>query len=133
MDYLNWLNTSYEWEKDTENSKLTRLQFLGTYIFEFSTIDDKTLALFTKQALIMCAAISNGEVYKLFEQQESYTWFFLIVNMTFFELKLYWTKDDTVVKWSKLPKTITAYASVFDEVEWDKFIRALMEFVNDED
>lgn len=89
MDYLGLLKHSFD-VAQAQDEITDRLEFLGVYIFDFTTYDSEMDQLFGKKALEVCKAISDKKTFEYQEDEENYKWFLVMVNMPFFKDKLEW-------------------------------------------
>ena len=88
--WLEILEESYQQTKVVNECLDTRLEYLGEYIFEFTTYDGETSELFAAKALEVCAAITRKETFDYIRDRENYKWFLLMCNMPFFSQKIEW-------------------------------------------
>jgi len=94
MDYSEILEHSYEIENTqslgTEGRNISRLEYLSEFIFDFVTYDPSISELFAKEAVKVCNAINAGNTFDLIQDEDSYRWYLIMVNMPFFADKLEW-------------------------------------------
>lgn len=89
--YLEMLENSYAMTCDEESSPPnSRLDYVGEYIFNFTTYDSDMSVLFAKKAIEACLAITEKATFEYIKDPEQYKWFLLMCNMPFFQPKLSW-------------------------------------------
>lgn len=92
--YLKLLEESFAQESDPQMSGMvseTRLVFLGTQIFNFTTYDDGMTDLFTRKAVEVVRAVNDRTTFEYIKAStENYQWYLLMCNMPFFADKLEW-------------------------------------------
>lgn len=143
MDYKSLLENSYLMTQKTFDCwPESRLQFIGDYIFDFTTYDDEMTELFARKALEVCAAISNGTTFKLVKDPEKYQWYLLMCNMPFFAGRLNWGSSIRGAWWDTSTPNHTELESLglwageeqltkplkFSTDQWREFIDALVAF-----
>lgn len=138
MDYLKLLTHSFEQEKFNECPPCSRLEFLAESLFNFTTYDSDKSELFGRKAVEVCEAINERKTFEYIESDEGHTWFLIMCNMPFFAEKLSWGTSIRGAWWdSKQFKVESCGMWIegeqclcleFTEVEWKKFIAAVVEF-----
>lgn len=73
-----------------DDHELSRLEFLATHIFKFTTYATEYSERFAAKALEVCAAISAGKTFGYIADESNHQWYLLMVNMPFFEARLNW-------------------------------------------
>jgi hypothetical protein len=143
MDYLKLLEHSFEMEKEVSGSgsgPKSRLEYLGEYIFNFTTYDSEMSELFAAKAVEICAAINCDKTFEYIKDQNNYIWFLLMCNMPFFVDKLEWGVSirgawwDYDIEFSSYglwngDEQLTEIMK-FNSDEWKLFIDAFINFAN---
>lgn len=88
--YADLLLESYQTVKHWDNCLETKLEYVGDYIFDFTTYDGEMSALFASKALEVCEAITNTKTFDYIGDEEGYKWFLLMCNMPFFADRIEW-------------------------------------------
>jgi len=88
--FLRMLEEGYEATSRNMEAKISRLEFLGDYIFDFTTYDGEITELFATKALEVCAAITEGKTFEYIKDPDRYRWYLLMCNMPFFVGRLDW-------------------------------------------
>jgi hypothetical protein len=132
------LENSYQTTKEFQDGKLSRLEFLADYIFDFTTYDTDMGELFARKAIEVCAAINDGKTFDYIKDADNYRWFLLMVNMPFFARRLEWGTSVRGAWWDHAAQTLEscgiwrgkeqAVSVQFTRDEWMRFIAALVEF-----
>ena len=145
MNYLALLNHSFEEiKKCSENKKITKPEFIGEYIFEFTTYENLVLSLFAKKALEVCEAITNNNTFDYIRTEDGNLWYLIMVNMPFFEGKLEWGTSIRGAWWDLSSSKFFTLKSCglfengeqlleikFNENQWHEFIEAMIKFTNE--
>lgn len=143
MNYRQMLEDGYqEVASHIEIQAMTRLEYLGDYIFDFTTYDGEMTELFAKKAVDVCAVISNRTTFQYIEDPENYRWYLIMVNMPFFEGKLSWGGSIRGAWWDggvffessglcKDGEQLTSKIG-FTQEQWEEFISAVIDFANKE-
>jgi hypothetical protein len=137
MNYLDLLKNSYDMENSCGGVPASPLEYLGEYVFDFTTYDTKMLTLFTEKAIEVCAAITQGTAFGYIKNEDNYRWYLLMCNMPFFASKLEWGTSIRGAWWAEGitlhscglwdgDKQITDLE--FTPEEWIDFVRAIVEF-----
>jgi len=122
--------------------QVSRLDYLGEYIFKFTTYDSEYSEMFAAKALEVCAAISDCKTFEYIKEPERYRWYLLMCNMPFFEERIGWGGSIRGAWWGGRPKKPIEFDSCglfldgeqvtktlqFTDDEWKQFIEALREF-----
>lgn len=128
---------------EAPEDRATRLEFLGEFIFDFTTYDGSISEKWAKEAIEVAVAISEGKTheYQMLNPTQ-YETYLKMVNMAFFSDKLEWGTSVRGAWWC-LPhkqKTIILdlgtgmyngeqfYQIWFTMDEWKLFIQAIAEF-----
>jgi len=122
--------------------RTSRLEYLGDYIFNFTTYEGEYSELFAKKALEVCAAISGSKTFEYIKEPEGRLWYLLMVNMPFFEGKLSWGTSIHGAWWDKPVHSKIQFSSCglfldgeqlyepmeFTRDQWREFIDAVVAF-----
>jgi hypothetical protein len=116
----------------------SRMAYLASNIFGFTTYDDSAAELFARKALEVCAAITRGKTFDYIKDADNYCWYLVMVNMPFFAERLNWGSSirgawwdhhlyqlDTCGLWRGEEQVIDPDLT---RDEWMQFIEALIEF-----
>ena len=145
QDYRRMLEEGYAEVRaffDSASAPRSRLEYLGDYIFDFTTYDSDLGELFAGKALEVCAAISDGKTYDYIKDAEQYRWYLVMVNMPFFADKLEWGTSVRGAWWGEPPHSLIKFDSSglfldgkqlhepmhFTREQWGEFISAVREF-----
>lgn len=146
MNYLKLLEDSYKTAVECfECAPESKFEYLGDYIFDFTTYDDEISSLFAQKAIEVCAAINNRTTFQYIEDKENYKWYLLMCNMPFFVNKLEWGTSIRGAWWGGRPGKQIEFTSCglfmedeqltkkmkFTREEWEVFIKSLIEFSNE--
>lgn len=136
MDYRAMLKDGYR--QSSYSEPLTQLEYLGEYIFDFTTYEGEYSQLFAKKALEVCKAISDRQTFEYIVQPENRLWYLLMVNMPFFADRIEWGTSIRGAWWRHqieldscglwIGDNQIAGTLNFDQGEWHKFIDAVIEF-----
>lgn len=147
MDYKELLAHSYKVAAEaSECPPESRLDYLGSDIFNFTTYDGEMSALFARKAIEVCAAINNRLTFDYIKEPNNYRWYLLMCNMPFFSERLEWGTSIRGAWWGAMPGKQIELQSCglwlgneqlhqtmkFSREEWEKFIAAVVEFAADE-
>ena len=142
MNYLELLKHSYDVEKkdDCGCAPRNQMEYIGDYIFQFTTYDDDMTALFASKAVEVCAAITEGKTFDYIKDAENYRWYLLMCNTQFFAGKLNWGTSIRGAWWDSEIKFQScglwggdeqlADDMKFTSDEWKLFMRAVVDFAN---
>jgi hypothetical protein len=143
MKYLELLKHSYEATTRLDGGcrPESYLEYLGEYIFNFTTYDSTMSVLFARKAVEVCAAINAETTFDYIKDMENRRWYLLMCNMPFFEPKIEWGTSIRGAWWaSKISfqscglwhgEVQLVNEMKFTKEEWRVFIRAIMDFGND--
>ena len=144
MDYNKILKESYKNICENEY-KMSKLEYIGEHIFDFTTYDTEFLEMFAKKALEVCKAITDDKTFDYIKTKEGEKWYLLMVNMPFFQGKLEWGTSIRGAWWREYPNESITFISCgiyidgdqaqiikFTKYEWVDFINALQVFINEE-
>lgn len=143
MEYRRMLEEGYEAIASAD--PISRLEYLGDHIFDFTTYDGEMAEFFASRALEVCAAISEKTTFDYIKDTEQYRWFLVMVNMPFFSDKITWGMSVHGAWWSEPPRTKIKFDTCglwldgeqvrtemeFTRDEWERFISAMREFASD--
>jgi len=140
VDYLKLLEHSYEMER-LEDADLDRAEYLSDHIFDFTTYDGEIANLFGQKAVDVCKAITDKATFNYIDDEESYKWYLLMINMPFFEKKLNWGTSIRGAWWDLHGNDIFELNSCglyeneeqlldikFNELQWNAFVKAMAVF-----
>lgn len=139
MDYLKLFEDGYRKTCDLmETPPINRLDYLGDYIFNFTTYDDEKSIMLARWCIEVCEAINNGNTFDYIKSKANYMVYVILVNMPFFQNKLTWGSSIRGAWWESEIKFTTCglwdgdnqlYETMtFSREEWVKFIAAMIEF-----
>lgn len=143
MNYLKLLLHSHEMITDQSSiGKMSKLEYLSEFIFDFTTYDSEISELFAKRGVEVCQVIVENKTFEYIKNEENYKWFLIMVNMSFFNNKLEWGTSIRGAWWYfqnsltfescglfKERKQIMKIK--FDIREWKKFILAMIDFIKE--
>lgn len=141
MDYLTLLNESYAAVQDHAEHELSRLEFLGDYVFDFTTYDDTVMEYLTIKALEVCIAITAKETFDYIKKSKAHhVWYITICNMPFFIGKLNWGGSIRGAWWDHGCGFNISSTGLYEDgeqrlewsftdEEWEEFIHAILAFV----
>lgn len=144
MDYLEILRNSHVISDSlNESQPRSRLDYIGSEIFDFTTYDSEMSELFAAKALEVCAAVSAKATFKYIEDPDNYRWYLLMCNMPFFANRLEWGGSIRGAWWySRKYELPSCGIFIGDEqetdlefadcAEWELFVAALIAFATEE-
>ena len=138
-DYLKQLEHSYKLIDDGHGS--SRFEYIGDYVFNFTTYDGDVSELFAIKAIEVCNAISTNTTFDYIgnRNRENYYWYLLMVNMPFFAEKLEWGTSIRGAWWEQ--HIVYSSDGLFDDEdnqvldmeftqeEWKSFMAAVSAFL----
>lgn len=137
-DWVNILDESWRHEREVyREGDMSRLEYIGESIFDFTTYDSGITEKFAAAALAVCEAINEEKTFEFIKDEEDYLTYLLMVNMPFFKDRLEWGCSIRGAWWNEKQELITCGITVngeqvtewsFSRHEWEEFIRALIEF-----
>jgi hypothetical protein len=140
MDYLKLLENSYKELKDifSECPPENRLDYLGDYIFNFTTYDSDISILFATKAAEVCDAITRKVTFDYIKNPDNYQWYLIMCNFPFFADRIEWGTSIRGAWWD-VDKVEFETCGLWDGAnqltelkftndEWQKFIAAIVEF-----
>lgn len=144
--YKELLEYSYDiCVKTYECPPISRLDYLGEYIFDFTTYDSDMSVLFVTKAVEVCTAINSQSTYDYIKDKNNYTWYLLMCNMPFFSSRLDWGLSIRGAWWTNQIGQLFELKSTglyengeqlmiikFDVESWKQFINAVIEFATTE-
>lgn len=144
INYKNLLQNSFEEIKSHGNPDLSPLEYLGGYIFEFTTYDDSIDRLFGEKALEVCEQISDGTVFGYLQDDDNYKWYLIMINMPFFSVRLDWGSSIRGAWWSHSKDDLSLFSTgLFESSEqvlklefetrddWIDFVKSMRWLVDD--
>lgn len=128
-------------EERHHDRELSLLEYVGDFIFQFTTYDGEISELFARKALEVCEAVTNGSTFDYIRDPGNYRWFLLMCNMPFFAGRLEWGTSIRGAWWSHGQPPFDSCGlwlngeQVTDEItfadgEWDEFVAALLLFAS---
>ena len=146
-EYIKLLTESIEDARSWFEKDLSRLAYLGDFIFDFTTYDSEASEMFARKALEVCVSISENKTFEYQEDAENYKWYLIMVNMPFFEGRLEWGTSIRGAWWDVYGDKKLEISSEglfteegqllepieFNEAKWLEFIEAMVEFSGLED
>lgn len=137
MNYLERLEKEYAYDVEANNQE-SKLDYLSSDIFGFTTYDEEIGAFLARKALEICAAISNGTTFDYIKDAENYKWYIVILNTKFFSDKLDWGTSIRGAWWNlyndETFKITSGYLAgehgliEFNKDQWPEFVKAMIEF-----
>lgn len=129
VNYKDELVKDYELMKEIQpDGELGRSEYLGDYIFDFTTYDGAMSDLFAKKAIEVCKAITDRTTFEYIKRIKDYQWYLTMVNMPFFQGKLNWGGSIRGAWWDfSEPVTMSQMDGIPLE-QWNNFIRGMIEF-----
>lgn len=92
------LCATYKEELDRDN-KLSKVEFVGEWIFDFTTYEDEFIRKLTTQAVLVANNITNCTTFELYnEDPETYL---TMINMPFFKNRVEWGTSIRGAWWEK--------------------------------
>ncbi len=142
MNYLQILEDSYKMSDDYD----TRLQWLASEVFGFTTYESEVATLLACKALDVCEAINEATTFDYIANQDDHMWYLIMVNMPFFTDKISW---GTSIRgtWWQTPYGKDSYSLEYCDTflegheirdwtipqeEWETLIKSILEFSRDE-
>lgn len=145
-EFLKLLAYSYEIERGDEGSGSARshLEYLGEFIFDFTTYDSEMSELFAEKAVSVCAAIGDRSTFEFIKNPEQYKWFLLMCNMPFFAQRLHWGSSIRGAWWDHYQRPIVSTGLWYEgdqlmelvfngKEDWSSFIDAVVQFAKEEE
>lgn len=142
-DYRRMLEEGHaETDASQGQGRTSRLEYLGDYIFDFTTYESEYSELFAKKALEVCTKISESKTFEYIKEPEGRLWYLLMVNMPFFADKLDWGTSIRGAWWDKPLHKKIEFSSCglfldgeqlhetmeFTIDQWREFVAAVVEF-----
>lgn len=142
MNYRNMLEQGFVETNASLGGQSTRLDYLGNFIFDFTTYDSDMSELFATKALEVCAAISDKATFEYIKDPEQYRWYLVMCNMPFFVGRLDWGTSIRGAWWTG-SVTLDTYALWLDgnplppsmeltSEQWHEFVAAMIEFAKEQ-
>lgn len=146
MDYIKLLTDGFNTENGPCIPYASRLDYLGSEIFDITTYDSSMTEKIASKLLETIKAITERTTFEYIKIEENYHWYLLMVNMPFFQGKLNWGCSIRGAWWdlSELwnPNGVTTFTScgLYDgdqqvtelkfstDEEWVNFMKAVIEF-----
>jgi hypothetical protein len=134
-NYSALIEGGYELHKHA--SEMSRLEFVGEYIFGFVTYQSDKAELFASKAIEVCAAISDQKTFDYIKDDDNCTWYLIMCNMPFFTEKIDWGTSVRGAWWSE-EITLDCYGLcddgkqlsdvTFTREEWERFLCSIKQF-----
>lgn len=137
MNYLNRLEESFkQYAEEYSHLSPTKLAFIATELFEFTTYEYEIAELMAKKAIEVCQAVSEGKTFDYIKTEEGHLWYLIMVNMPFFKDKIDWGTSIRGAWWgyygdikiNGCALTGEFEMSFKDAESWMSFITAVIEF-----
>lgn len=146
MDYLQLLEHSHKMSDEWNPSySMSRLEFIGEAVFDFTTYEDTVLTLMAKKAIEVCQAISSRKTFDYIKSEDGHLWYLIMVNMPFFQGKLEWGTSIRGAWWDLFGDQKFAVESCFfyegdnqileigfTKNQWTEFITAMAKYTASE-
>lgn len=121
---------------------MSRLEYLSTYVFDFTTYDAEQDEIFARRAVEVCAAISDRTTFEYIKDPERYRWYLVMLNMPFFAKRTEWGTSVRGAWWEhgKIEYSSCGLYSDDNQItdytmtgeEWRAFIEAVRKFAGEE-
>ena len=136
---------SYTQVKASDSSIASRLNYLGDYIFKFTTYDSEMGEFFAVVALEVAAAITDNATAAFIDNSDMHhKWYLVMVNMPFFSGRLEWGCSIRGAWWCYFDgeytlETLGLYEDgeqldplELTRSEWIEFIKGMLSFAQGE-
>jgi hypothetical protein len=143
--FIDLLSYSYTQAKANDSSIVSRLNYLGEYIFKFTTYDSEMGEFFAAVALEVATAITDNATPAFIDNSTMHhKWYLVMVNMPFFSGRLDWGCSIRGAWWCDFDgeytlETLGLYEDgeqldplELTRSEWIEFIRGMLIFAKDE-
>lgn len=138
MEYKKLLENGFFNTNLFHDNSMSRLQYLGELIFDFTTYDSGMSEFLATKALEVCEAINTKTDRGFTTDPEQYKWYIIMCNMPFFEDKLEWGTSIRGAWWrydisfhcsGLFNEDKQLYGHLhFTQETWMLFINAVLEF-----
>ena len=88
--YIELLDKHFKEEQHLECAPETKMEYLGSSIFDFTTYDGEIDILFAEKMVEVLKVILNKNTFEYIENKEQYLNYLTMVNMPFLTDKLEW-------------------------------------------
>jgi hypothetical protein len=88
--YIELLDKHFKEEQHLECAPETKMEYLGSSIFDFTTYDGEIDILFAEKMIEVLKAILNKNTFEYIKNKEQYLNYLTMVNMPFLTDKLDW-------------------------------------------
>lgn len=106
-----------------------KIQFLGEYIFDFTTYDSSITEILANKMLEVIKAISEKTTFEYIEDEKNYLNYLTMVNMPFLANKINWW---TSIRWAWFDTWLDEVKITFDwsmkKDELSQFMKELLEW-----
>jgi hypothetical protein len=134
LDYVKILNDNYISEKCNDSS-ITRLSYLGDFVFLFTTYDREMSELFARKAIEVCSVINTKTTYVYIKDKENYMWYLMMCNFPFFSKNINWGTSIRGAWWEVsevgmcfCDLILNGESIIVKQKEWDSFVGAIIDF-----
>jgi hypothetical protein len=147
MDYDRLIEYSYNKHRElnAQEKDMSRLEYLGEYIFDFTTYDSDLSEFFAKKAIEICKALVDRTTYQYIDDPENCKWYTIICHMPFFSERINWGGSIRGAWWDHREHYEASNYGLYDEKadgrsyqqmgelhftrdEWIAFVTALINF-----
>lgn len=143
-DYAALLEHSFQVERACQGRDISRLEYLSGSIFEFTTYESEMDELFAAKAVEVCRAITERRTFEYIDSRGNRVWYLMMCNMPFFADRIEWGSSVRGAWWNSYRGVTLELNSCglwvgeeqitegieFTADEWERFIRAVIEFAN---
>jgi hypothetical protein len=142
--FADLLSYSYTQVKASDSSIVSRLNYLGEYVFKFTTYDSEMGEFFAAVALEVATAITDNATPAFIDNSTMHhKWYLAMVNMPFFSGRLEWGCSVRNAWWDHdyyEVGPVGLYEDgeqqlgplVLTRSEWIEFIKGMLSFAKDE-
>lgn len=146
-DYKSMLEHSYAMTREVlECGPESRLEYVATEIFNFTTYDNDMDRVFGEKAIEVCEAITHHKTFEYIKDREKYQWYLIMLNMPFFADRTEWGTSIRGAWWAGTPGKPIELSSCglweggdqiietlkFKPDEWTAFMQAIIDFASPE-
>lgn len=115
-DYVALLTANYKAASERDwNTRDSRLEFLGSEPFCFTTYDGEMDAMLAGKALEVCRAVTEGKTFECIEDPANYCWYLLLCDTHFFAGSLDWGTSIRGAYWDYNVHKIGTFTYSHDE------------------
>lgn len=138
MNYSKLLLDSYDEQQSTECPPNSRVEFLASALFGFTTYDGAMDDFLGQKALEVFRAICTQTTSEYIKEQEQYRWYITMCNMPFFKERIDWGTSIRGAWWDlRQPPIKDCWMFLdgkqleslsFKDDEWSIFSKAVLDF-----